>query len=160
MRIGIDVGGTNTDSVLMEGDTVLAGTKAHTTDDISTGIVNSLNGLKADCDFNPGEIEAVMIGTTHFVNAFVEARRLVNVAALRLGLPATASLPPMVDWPQRLVEATNGRAYLAHGGHEFDGREISPLDPDELRRIASDMKAHDVQAVAISSVFSPVNDEF
>ncbi|GAB3060134.1 hydantoinase/oxoprolinase N-terminal domain-containing protein [Sediminivirga luteola] len=160
MRIGIDVGGTNTDSVLMEGDTVLAGTKAPTTDDISTGIVNSLDGLKAERDFDPGDIEAVMIGTTHFVNAFVEARRLVKVAALRLGLPATASLPPMVDWPQRLVEATGGRSYLAHGGHEFDGREISPLDPDEIKRIAADMRTNGVEAVAVSSVFSPVNDEF
>ena len=33
---------------------------------------------------------AVMIGTTHFTNAIVEARRLAPTAAIRLGLPATA----------------------------------------------------------------------
>jgi N-methylhydantoinase A/oxoprolinase/acetone carboxylase beta subunit len=102
----------------------------------------------------------VMIGTTHFINALIEGRRLAPTAALRLGLPATASLPPMVDWPARLVSAVQGRAYLAHGGHEFDGRHISELDEDELRRHAADMGAHGVRSVAVSSVFSPVNTEF
>ena len=49
-----------------------------------------------------------MIGTTHFVDAFIEGTELVPTAALRLGLPATASLPPMVDWPTRLVKAVHG----------------------------------------------------
>jgi N-methylhydantoinase A/oxoprolinase/acetone carboxylase beta subunit len=66
----------------------------------------------------------------------------------------------MVDWPARLVDAIAGRGYLAHGGHEFDGRQISPLDEDELRRHAADMAANGVRSVAVSSVFSPVNAEF
>lgn len=160
MRIGIDVGGTNTDCVLLSEGNVLAATKATTSADVSSGIVTALDDIQRLHPFRPEEVEAVMIGTTHFVNAFIEGRRLVPTAALRLGLPATASLPPMVDWPTRLVEAVHGRAYLAHGGHEFDGRVISDLDPDELRRHAADMGAHGVRAVAISSVFSPVSNEF
>lgn len=164
MRIGIDVGGTNTDAVLLDdapsgGVRVLAAVKSATTDDVTSGIVGALTGLQADHPFSPADVDAVMIGTTHFVNALVEARRLAPTAALRLGLPATAALPPMVDWPQRLVDAIAGRGYLAHGGHEFDGRRISPLDPDELRRHAADMAAHGVRSVAISSVFSPVTSE-
>jgi N-methylhydantoinase A/oxoprolinase/acetone carboxylase beta subunit len=160
VRIGIDVGGTNTDAVLMAGSTVLAAVKAPTTDDVTSGIVGALDGLQAQRAFDPVDVQAVMIGTTHFINALVEGRRLAPTAALRLGLPATASLPPMVDWPQRLVDAVRGRAYLAHGGHEFDGRHISELDEDELRRHAADMGRHGVRTVAISSVFSPVNTEF
>lgn len=160
MRIGIDVGGTNTDAVLMDGDTVLAAIKSPTTTDVSSGIIASLTGLRNIHSYEPAQIEAVMIGTTHFVNAFVEARRLSKVAALRLGLPATASLPPMVDWPSRLVDAVNGEAYLAHGGHEFDGRPISPLDEDELKRLAAEMSKSGMESLAISSVFSPVTDEF
>ena len=160
MRIGIDVGGTNTDAVLMDGDQVLAAVKAPTTADVTTGIVMALNGLQGQHPFPPADVRAVMIGTTHFINALVEARGLAPTAALRLGLPATASLPPMVDWPDRLVAAISGRGYLAHGGHEFDGRPISPLDEDELRRHAADMAANGVRSVAISSVFSPVNTEF
>ncbi|HEY0358311.1 MAG TPA: hydantoinase/oxoprolinase family protein [Mycobacteriales bacterium] len=160
MRIGIDVGGTNTDAVLVDGTTVLAGAKASTTQDVTSGIVTALDSLQAQRPFDPAGVGAVMIGTTHFVNALIEARRLAPTAALRLGLPATSSLPPMVDWPSRLVDAIAGRAYLAHGGHEFDGRHITELDEDELRRHAGDMIAHGVRTVAVSSVFSPVNAEF
>jgi len=160
MRIGIDVGGTNTDAVLLDGDAVLAAVKAATTPDVSSGIVEALRGLQAQRAFDPAAVQAVMIGTTHFINALVEARRLAPTAALRLGLPATASLPPMVDWPERLVTAVQGRAYLAHGGNEFDGRTISDLDEAELRRHAEDMAAHGVRSLAITSVFSPVSSAF
>ena len=66
----------------------------------------------------------------------------------------------MVDWPDELRQALGGHVYLCHGGHEFDGRPISPLDPDELRRIAADIGETGIGSVAISSVFSPVNAEF
>lgn len=160
MRIGIDVGGTNTDAVLLDGTSVLASNKSATTEDVTSGIVGALDALDAEHAFDPADIQAVMIGTTHFINALIEARRLAPTAALRLGLPATASLPPLVDWPAQLVEAIHGRAYLAHGGHEFDGRHIAELDPQELQRHAVDMAEHGVRSVAISSVFSPVNNEF
>ena len=160
MRIGIDVGGTNTDAVLMDDTAVLAEVKTATTPDVTSGIALALRGLVRAREFSPARIAAVMIGTTHFTNALVEARRLAPTAALRLGLPATEGLPPMVDWPDRLRQAIGGHAYLCHGGHEFDGREISPLDEDEIRRAARDMAAHGVRSVAISSVFSPVNAEF
>jgi N-methylhydantoinase A/oxoprolinase/acetone carboxylase beta subunit len=160
VRIGIDVGGTNTDAVLMDGSTVLAAVKRSTSSDVTSGIVQALDGLQQQRRFDPSTVQAVMIGTTHFINALVEADRLAPTAALRLGLPATASLPPMVDWPDRLVRAISGRSYLAHGGHEFDGRTIADLDEDELRRQAADMAEHGVRSVAISSVFSPVNSEF
>ena len=42
MRIGIDVGGTNTDAVLMQGRQVLAEVKTPTTPDV-TGMSNSLS---------------------------------------------------------------------------------------------------------------------
>ncbi|WP_350274125.1 hydantoinase/oxoprolinase family protein [Kribbella sp. HUAS MG21] len=160
MRIGIDVGGTNTDAVLLDGTTVLAANKSATSADVTAGIIDTLDRLQAERSFDPAQVRAVMIGTTHFINALVEARRLAPTAALRLGLPATASLPPLVDWPERLVGAISGRSYLAHGGHEFDGRHIAELDEDELRRHAGDMVAHGVRSVAISSVFSPVSNEF
>jgi len=159
MKIGIDVGGTNTDAVLMDGDRVVAAIKRATTADVTSGIVEALTSLREQRDFGDDDIEAVMIGTTHFINALVEADRLAPTAAVRLGLPATASLPPFVDWPASLVRAMHGRAYLAHGGHEFDGREISPLDLEELKRHAADMAAHGIRSVAVSSVFSPINSE-
>src|SRR5262249_58265387 len=109
MGTGCDVGGTNTDAVLMDGTDVLAEVKAVTTRDFTAGIVGALRGLVGACDFSPAQIQAVMIGTTHFTNALVEGRRLARTAALRLALPATEALPPLVDWPGRPRRAIGGR---------------------------------------------------
>ncbi|MEE9298154.1 MAG: hydantoinase/oxoprolinase N-terminal domain-containing protein, partial [Acidimicrobiia bacterium] len=159
MRLGIDVGGTNTDAVLMDGRRVVATLKTPTTEDVSSGIVTALSDLLAEAAADVADVTAVMIGTTHFTNAVVEGRRLAPTAAIRLGAPATRSLPPLVDWPKRLTAAIGGHAYLCKGGHEFDGREISQLDVEELRRIAVEIAEAGVQSVAITSVFSPVNGE-
>jgi N-methylhydantoinase A/oxoprolinase/acetone carboxylase beta subunit len=157
MRIGVDVGGTNTDAVLVDGRSVLAETKTPTTADVTGGIVAALRTLVADAGADVRQVRAVMIGTTHFTNAVVEARRLAPTGVVRLGLPATAALPPLVGWPAPLREALGGRIHLCHGGHEFDGRTIAPLDAGELRQAAADFAASGIETVAISSVFSPVN---
>lgn len=159
-RIGIDVGGTNTDAVLMEGATVAAATKSPTTPDVTSGIANVLEELGRQVQFSPESVAAVMVGTTHFVNALVEARRLASVAVVRFGLPATGGLPPLVGWPDRLKTAIGGQYYLLHGGHEFDGRLISALDPQELRDAVEKAVAGGAQSFAVSSVYSPVNTEF
>jgi N-methylhydantoinase A/oxoprolinase/acetone carboxylase beta subunit len=157
LRIGIDVGGTNTDAVLMAGTKVIAKIKTPTTEDVTSGITTALRHVLETSGTATGEIAGVMIGTTHFTNAVVERRRLEPTAAIRLGLPATAALPPFVDWPDDLADTLGRHAYLVHGGHEFDGREISPLDPEELQGVAAEIREKGITAVAISSVFSPVN---
>lgn len=160
IRIGIDVGGTNTDAVVMDGATVIAGVKAATTADVMTGVVNALKAVLDASKMDASAIDVVMIGTTHFTNAVVQRRDLAKTAAVRLGLPATASLPPMVDWPEDLKAAIGGVGYLAHGGNEFDGRVISPLDEKELLGIAEDIKSKGINTIAITSVFSPVTGDF
>ena len=50
--------------------------------------------------------------------------------------------------------------FMAHGGHEFDGREISPFNEGEVRDIAAQIRDEGIDVVAISSVFSPVNASF
>lgn len=159
MHIGIDVGGTNTDAVMMNGRAVLGTVKRPTTADVTAGITDVLRALLDETSVAPTSIQAVAIGTTHFTNAVVQARDLAPTAAVRLGLPASAGVPPMTGWPRRLVDAVGGHAYLCHGGHEFDGREISPLDRDELRRVADDLVRLGIRSAAITSVFSPVNAE-
>lgn len=159
MRVGIDVGGTNTDAVLMDGLTVIASHKTPTTADVSSGIMAALQTVLDQGGARPDDIQAVMIGTTHFTNAVVERKRLLEVAAVRLGLPATKGLPPMVDWPDDLGQTLGYHRYLVHGGNEFDGREIAPLNVDELRAAGRDIKAKGLRAAAVTSVFSPVKYE-
>ncbi|MGO4831873.1 hydantoinase/oxoprolinase N-terminal domain-containing protein, partial [Rhizobiaceae sp. 2RAB30] len=160
IRIGIDVGGTNTDAVIMDGPRVIAGVKSATTADVMSGVVNALKAVLDASGMKAGSVDVVMIGTTHFTNAVVQRRDLAPTAAVRLGLPATASLPPMVDWPEDLKQAIGNHAWLAHGGNEFDGRVISPLDEKELLGIAAEIKAKGINSIAITSVFSPVSGEF
>lgn len=159
MRIGIDVGGTNTDAVIIDAGQLVAWHKSATSADVTSGIVSSLQEVVAKSGYRPEDIEAVMIGTTHFVNALTERRRLLEVGVVRLALPATRVLPPMADWPSDLRRALGEHVYLAHGGYNFDGREVAPFDPDELLRIARHVRASGIRSLAISSVFAPVKDE-
>jgi N-methylhydantoinase A/oxoprolinase/acetone carboxylase beta subunit len=159
MRIGIDVGGTNTDAVLMDGRRVAGWVKTPTTTDVTSGIVTALKNLLQQTESDSAAITGVMIGTTHFTNAVVERKRLMETAAIRIGLPATAALPPMVDWPADLAETIGNHKYLVHGGFEYDGRLISPLNEREIRDAARDIRSKGIRTAAISGVFSPVNAE-
>ncbi len=155
VRIGIDVGGTSTDAVAMDGDVVVAWTKRPTTDDVGSGLEAALAGLLEHDDVTASAIDAVMIGTTHFINALLQARDLDRVGILRLALPATSTVPPMVDWPASLRDSITPRAVLLHGGHEFDGREIAPLDGEEITAALMEVAAAGCTSLAIAGVFSP-----
>ncbi len=159
LRIGVDVGGTNTDAVLMDDRRVIAKLKTPTTEDVTSGITTAIASVLEQSGTETSAIASVMIGTTHFTNAIVERRRLQPVGVIRIGLPATAALPPMIDWPADLVASLNGSSYLVHGGYEFDGRPIAPFGEDEVRAAAVEIRERGISAVAISAVFSPVNPD-
>jgi N-methylhydantoinase A/oxoprolinase/acetone carboxylase beta subunit len=156
-RLGIDVGGTNTDAVLIEDGRISAAVKAPTSEDVTSGILDALARLKATAAFEAKRIDGVMIGTTHFMNAVVQRRQLTRVAALRLGMPASASLPPFCDWPADLARLVEGGVWMAEGGHEYDGRPFMPLDGEAVRRAAREMKAKGLSSIAISAIFSPLD---
>ncbi len=159
-RIGIDVGGTNTDAVLVDNDEVVAGVKTPTTEDITSGVRAALSELMTAAGDRAGNPDAVMIGTTHFVNAVVQRRHLGRAAAIRVCLPASASLRPFVDWPEDLSRMVDGGVYLVGGGHEYDGRPLAPLDEPAVAAAARSIRQAGVNSIAISSVFSPLTAEF
>lgn len=156
-KIGIDVGGTNTDALVLDGQRVLAAVKTPTTADVTSGIAEVLSRVLADPAVDRDAIEAVIIGTTHFTNAVVQRRGLRPTTAVRVCLPACASIPPFIDWPDDLTAIAAAGHHLLPGGHEFDGRPIVPFDPDAMRAAARAIAASGVGAVGISSVFSPLN---
>src|SRR6478672_10385560 len=132
-RIGIDVGGTNTDAVLLEDGQVVHAVKTPTTADVTAGIVAALAKLAGHPELARGAIDGVVIGTTHFINAVLQRRDLTRVAGVRIGLPASASLPPFCDWPADLADLVRGRVVMLEGGHDYDGREIMPFDEAGIR---------------------------
>ena len=85
-RLGIDVGGTNTDAALMRGNEVVATAKSFTSADVRSGVVSSVKKILQDVPRARAAIGAVMIGTTQFVNAFVQRRDLAPVAIIRVSL--------------------------------------------------------------------------
>jgi N-methylhydantoinase A/oxoprolinase/acetone carboxylase beta subunit len=155
-RIGIDVGGTNTDAVFLDGDRVVAGVKTPTTADVTSGVTRALADLLAAAP-DAARVSAVMIGTTHFTNAVVQRRGLTRIAAVRIGLPASASLPPFVDWPEDLAHLVRGDVVMLEGGHEYDGRPIVPFDARGMREAARRFRRDGVTSVAVASVFSPLD---
>ncbi len=158
LRLGIDVGGTNTDAVVLDHAGVLiAKTKRPTSADVTTGITAALDAVLAEPAVEPGRIAHVMLGTTHATNAVLERSRLERVAAVRIGAPSTTSIPPLYDWPADLREAVSVGEAIVPGGIEYDGREIVPLGTDELRRFLGSI-AGEAEAVAITSVFASVSD--
>ncbi|MBP2707584.1 hydantoinase/oxoprolinase family protein [Microbispora sp. RL4-1S] len=152
MRIGIDVGGTNTDAVVLdEADRVLAKAKRPTSPDVTEGLRAALDAVLGEVA-EPTLVTRVMLGTTHATNAILERRALGRVAVLRLGAPATTSVPPLSDWPEDLRKTVSAGAAIVGGGHFVDGRPIAPLDADAVRRFLGGTPA---DAVAVTGVFSP-----
>ncbi|MEV7967666.1 hydantoinase/oxoprolinase family protein [Sphaerisporangium sp. NPDC088356] len=159
LRIGIDVGGTNTDAaVLDEADRIVARAKRPTSADITGGLRAALAAVLDELGDRSGEVSRVMLGTTHATNAILERRSLGRVAVIRLGAPATTSIPPLSDWPADLRRAVAAGAVIVRGGYFVDGRPIAPLDTDAVRRFLNEPRdGVPVEAVAVTGVFSPAS---
>lgn len=158
-KIGVDVGGTNTDAVLVTQDNkIVAKTKQNTTLDVSTGIKNAIGEVLKLHPVDVHTIKHVMLGTTHCTNALVERKELNRVGALRLALPATKAIPTMADFPMDLKELLGKHFYLVHGGYEYDGRVLHALDETEIKSYLTQMKG-EVDSLAITGVFSKINNE-
>jgi N-methylhydantoinase A/oxoprolinase/acetone carboxylase beta subunit len=159
LKLGIDVGGTNTDAtILNDKDQVIATVKTHTTADIETGIYDAIKKVLLDFSIDPTEISQAMLGTTQATNAIVERKNLATVGVIRIGYPATASVMPYTEWPQDMIAASTGKAALVHGGYEFNGDPIVNFDPAEIYDILNSWKGK-IESLAIIGVFSALNDD-
>ena len=157
MQLGVDVGGTNTDAALLANGVVVASVKVPTTSNIGSGIHQAIRKVLRVASLPCKQIDTVVIGTTQFINAFIERRRLNEVAVIRLCLPAARDLAPMSAWPEDLRNAIGNNYWLLPGGYEFDGREIAPLDEKAVCNAVAEIKAKGIRAVAVSCVCSPIN---
>src|SRR6266704_3409579 len=156
-RLGIDVGGTNTDAVIMDpADRIVAKAKVPCTPDITGGITEAIDTVLHAPGAAPRRISHVMLGTTHATNAVLERRNLRRVAVIRIGGPATHSVRPMFGWPRDLTDTISVGTTIVDGGIEFDGRDLSPLDTDAIARFLGEVGGA-AQGIVITSVFAPVS---
>lgn len=148
--LGIDTGGTYTDGMLMDyhGREVLATYKSITTKrDLSIGIDAVIEGIHLQ---DPAQIQMVSISTTLATNAIAEKNRK-RVALVLIGYD------PGLIASYKMEDRFATRDYFFfNGGHDLFGREKKPLDLDGITAwVKSHM--HQVDAIAVSSYFSPLN---
>lgn len=170
LRIGVDVGGTNTDAVILDPSAaessnrgVLAFCKTATTgpnvsDGIETALRNVLEGAKVD----KSQIACVTIGTTHFINAVVEqeASRLARVAVIRLSRSYTKDIPPFSDFPPALKKIMNGYHAFIDGGLHIDGSQEAPIVETQVYKECERIRELGIRSIVISGVFSPLDQHF
>jgi len=150
--VGIDTGGTYTDGVLMDYRTreILASAKTLTTyDDLTRGIIQILKKLRIDA---PSQVKLVGISSTLATNFIAEG----NTKPVGLVL---------MGYDRDLIEsygldaryATRNFAYF-QGGHNAQGEEQSPPDLEGIKSWINE-QGDSLEALAISSYFSPLNPE-
>jgi N-methylhydantoinase A/oxoprolinase/acetone carboxylase beta subunit len=150
--LGIDTGGTYTDGVLMEYHSrrVLASHKSLTTKrDFSIGIEQVIDGIHIP---DPAAVKMVSISTTLATNAIAEGKGK-RVVLLLVGYD-----PDLVtSFKMQGRFATPHYHYFA-GGHDLYGREKEALDLPAILAKVNQLKDQ-VDAIAVSSYFSPLNPE-
>ncbi|EMA54469.1 hydantoinase/oxoprolinase family protein [Halococcus thailandensis] len=153
IRLGVDVGGTFTDVVLLDGDD-LTTAKVPSTDDQSVGVIEGIEKACAEADIGPENVDSFDHGMTVSVNALLEeagaTTALVTTAGFRDVLEiGRQDRPALYDLdaekPTPLVPRR--RRYELDERATVDGIE-TPIDEDEVRALANDLD-DDVESIAI-----------
>src|SRR5215212_6924255 len=91
MLLGVDVGGTFTDAVLYDGETVHTAKAPTTPEDQSAGVLAAVEAVLASAGGEPAAIEAFAHGMTVGTNALLEER------GARTALVATDGFADLLD---------------------------------------------------------------
>ena len=158
LRVGIDVGGTNTDAVVIDASgEVVAAKKVATTPEPIDGIRSALDGVLVGLEHS--RIAKAMLGTTHSANAIIQRRGLDKVAMLRLAAPSSLGISPGAAWPDDIRSGVIGTTAIIEGGHEYNGKEIAALDTEAVKRLAAETVRTGCRSVAVAGAFSPATTE-
>lgn len=156
--IGVDIGGTNTDAVLVdEHQKILSAIKTATTDDIQHGFQTALIQLLEKSLIELDQIAGVFVGTTHATNAIVQRKDLYRVGVIRIAGHYPEMLPSGFSWPEDLKDAVIGHTETIGGGFECDGEIITPICLSEARNAIENLLESQAESIAIIGVFSPLN---
>ncbi|WP_426959430.1 hydantoinase/oxoprolinase family protein [Muricoccus radiodurans] len=165
IRIGVDVGGTFTDFVLVDDakGRVLNGKRLTTPDDPGRAILEGLDRILAEAGAGYADVRGVVHGTTLVTNTVIERKGarvgLITTRGFRDSLEMGKEMrydlydlflekaEPIVPRPRRLAVPERSSA---------QGAELVPLDEAALRDAARQLKAAGVEAVAVCFLHSYV----
>ncbi len=162
-RLGVDVGGTFTDVLLVEestGETWRAKT-ASTPSDQSVGVLNGINQVCDAAEISLAEVAQVLHGTTVATNAILEGKGarvgLVTTKGFRQVLQIARSFVPgglagWIIWPKPEPLAALENTVEVDQRVGSDGTVIRELDEDDVR--AQLAKLSGVEALAVSLINS------
>jgi hypothetical protein len=158
LRLGVDVGGTHTDAVVMDaaGALVAKVKVPTTTGDLSAGMHEAIARLLDQPAVDRQRVHCAVLGGTQAARAIRNAVGLRRVAVLRIGAPLTLAVPPLVAWPAELRDAVHVASAIVAGGCEFDGARVAPLDEAAIAAFAGSVAGR-ADAIAITALFSPVD---
>lgn len=174
-RLGVDVGGTNTDLVLetFDHDSIGIGVFQHkvpsTPEDQSEAVVRGAVELCEKSGLAPSEIKRIMHGTTVATNTALEHDG-ANVGMLttrgfrdilhigRHKRPHNFSLHFDVPWQSRPLVKRRNRIPITERILPPSGEIVTPLDENEVREAARKLKGNQVQSVIVCFLFSFLND--
>lgn len=169
VRIGVDVGGTNTDAVAIDPSQqfeasrgALAHHKHPTTPNVTEGIEKAVRAVLDKSALPTDRIASVTVGTTHFINAVVEqdARRLRRVAILRLSKSFLREVPPFSEFPPGLTSIIRGYVGYCDGGLHIDGSEEAPIVEQQVVARCAEIKKLGLTTVVVVGAFSPIDEVF
>lgn len=156
--IGVDIGGTNTDAVLMdENRSIVHATKMTTTDDICSGFSGAIQELLALSQVRPDAITGVFLGTTHATNAILEKKNLYSCGAIRIASQYPETFPAGSSWPEGLKKMVVAAEETIDGGFECNGDPIAPFSADKARAAIETLLEKKVESLAVTGTFSPLN---
>ena len=147
MIIGLDVGGTHTDVVLLGKAGLLKEVKV-TTDpsDLFNSVLTGL--IKITKDVEPEKIRRIVLSTTLTTNAIVQ-KKFPEVGMIVSGGPG---LDPE-------LYRTNKNYFAVSGSIDHRGREIEPVDPIEIKKVAEKLKKENIKCIGVVCKFSVRNPE-
>lgn len=168
--IGVDVGGTFTDIVLTDTATNLLWIHkvASTPDDPSVAVMQGITGICARNGVAPGEIGHVFHGTTVATNAVLQFKGakagMITTAGYRDILhigrhqrPQHYSIMQEIPWQERPLVRRRHRKTVSERLVPPLGEVSSPLNEEEVRNAARELRAAGVESIAICFLFSYLN---
>ncbi|MFC4052656.1 hydantoinase/oxoprolinase family protein [Actinomadura syzygii] len=168
-RLGVDVGGTFTDVLLVDEETGVShrAKTASTPADQSEGVLNGIRKVCRDAGIGLPEVAHVLHGTTVATNAILQGRGarvgLVTTEGFRQVLQIARSFVPgglagWIIWPKPEPLAKLEHTVEVPGRIGADGAEVAPLDEDRVRDALRRLAGQGIEALTISLINSYAND--
>jgi len=169
VRVGVDVGGTNTDFVLEAEHGVYFHKVASTPQDQSEGVLKGLAELCDRAGIRPNEIELIVHGTTVATNITLEhdgaevgmitTRNFRDILHIgRHKRPHNFSLHFDVPWQSRPLVKRRNRIAVTERILPPTGEVETPLNENEVLEAIALFKRRGIQSVVIGFLFSFLND--